>query len=451
MQKIILILSISLIANFSFAQQEFGTHFLNGTWQGNMTNPSMLPTNKVTISLPGFYTNLGISNITYNDIFDSNGAADINNVISKLEASNYFKSNLALQTFGIGIRSKRFFFSFNHEIRSNNSITYPKELLQLAWQGNAQFIGKQISFAPTFQFSTWHQIGIGIGFQINDKITIGAKIKKLSGIIDVSSSDDSFLHLTTSGDIYQLLLDANYTVQTSGGLDFNDFTDFSFSPTGIDIGSINQLFNQNSGVALDLGATISLGKLSLSASALDLGSIHWKKNAKQYSIQGSYEFEGITYTQNIFEDSTQFTSIVDTIQTIFQPTTENNSYRTALPRQFYLSGNYSLTENLKVGALFYVENNINDLYPAFTLAANYSLSSLLKVGAAYTMKKGSLDNLGLNAVIKLGPIQLVAATDNIFSAFSPKDHNHANVRLGLNLVFGKVKEAKDGTTPMNFY
>ena len=98
-----------------------------------------------------------------------------------------------------------------------------------------------------------------------------------------------------------------------------------------------------------------------------------------------------------------------------------------------------------------MESNYGYQYPAFTLAANYSLSSLLKVGAAYTVKKGSADNLGLNTAIKLGPIQLIAATDNIFAAFRAKEHNHANVRLGLNLVFGKVEEAKDDSSPTSFY
>ncbi|HHB52836.1 MAG TPA: hypothetical protein ENK75_07380, partial [Saprospiraceae bacterium] len=272
MQKIILILSILLVSNFSFGQQEFGTHFMNGTWQGYLSNPSALPSNKITISLPSFYGNFGLSNVTYNDIFNTDGTADVNNVISKLQADNYFKANIALQTFGIGIRSNRFFISINHEVHSNNVVNYPKELAQLVWQGNAQFIGQEISFAPSFQLTNWQSIGLGVGFQINDMITVGARIKKLSGLADLSTSPDNYLKLTTSDDIYQLNMDADFTARTSGILNFNSFSDFSFNPTGLDLSSVSQLFTKNSWMAFDLGATVSLGNLSLSASALDIGS-----------------------------------------------------------------------------------------------------------------------------------------------------------------------------------
>lgn len=451
MQKsILIVLSLFITVNV-FAQQEFGTHFMNGTWQANMTNPAMLPTNKVILSLPGLYGNLGISNITYNDIFDANGSADFNQAISQLEDDNYFRTNFAFQTFGVGVRTKKWFFSLNHEIRSNISLNYPKELAQLIWQGNAQFIGQNISFEPEFQFSNWHQIGLGIGFKINDMITVGTRIKKLSGIADISSRSDGYLNLETSDDIYQLYLDANYSVQTSGALDFNSFSDYSINFSNVDFNSFGQLFKGNPGVAFDLGVSLSLGKLSLSASALDMGSINWKDNVTQYSVEGAFDFEGITFTENILDGSEEFGSSIDSLEAIYHPSESHDSYRSAIPKQFYLSGNYALTQNLKVGALFYAENSNGIFRPAFTLAGNYNLASLIKIGAAYTVRKGSLDNLGLNAVVKLGPVQLIAATDNVFTVLNPKSHNHANGRIGLNLVFGQVDGTEDSDSPVDFY
>lgn len=451
MKKVVLFFTLLFFAGISLAQQEYGVHFMNGTWQATMTNPAQLPTNKITISLPEFYGNLGISNITYNDIFDAQGSADFDNAISQLDEHNYFRTNLAFQTFGIGIRTKRLFFSLNHEIRSNTSVNYPKELAQLIWQGNAQFIGRQIAFEPNMEFRNWHQIAIGVGLQLSDNITLGARLKTLSGIVDLSNDRDGYLHLTTSEDIYQLSVDADYVLRTSGALDFADISNYNFSYTGIDFNSFDKLFKSNPGFAIDLGASVSFGKFNFQASALDVGSINWKDNVTQYGVKGSFDFEGLSFAEDIFSDSLATPVVLDSLKNTFNPDETHDAYRTALPKQFYLSGSYALTEFLKVGALFYTEIDNKYAYPAFTLAANYSLSAALKVGASYSVKKGSADNLGLSAALKLGPIQLVAATDNVFTVLNPKNHNHANGRVGLNLVFGKADEAKGSSSPTDFY
>ena len=69
----------------------------------------------------------------------------------------------------------------------------------------------------------------------------------------------------------------------------------------------------------------------------------------------------------------------------------------------------------------------------------------LRLGAIYAYRHDKFDNLGLNAVVKLGPVQLVAATDNILTAIQLYDSNSANMRVGLNLLFGKPRE----TNPNN--
>ena len=63
------------------------------------------------------------------------------------------------------------------------------------------------------------------------------------------------------------------------------------------------------------------------------------------------------------------------------------------------------------------------------------LLSWLNLGASYAFRSETFDNLGINATVKVGPVQVFSVTDNIISALRPKDSHSANVRVGLNLLF----------------
>jgi hypothetical protein len=58
---------------------------------------------------------------------------------------------------------------------------------------------------------------------------------------------------------------------------------------------------------------------------------------------------------------------------------------------------------------------------------------------------GGIDNdflFGANFAVNLGPLQLYAATDSLNAIFlKPEESTGANVRVGLNLVFGYKKKS----------
>jgi hypothetical protein len=451
MQKNIIVVLVLLLGQLTLgAQQELGTHFLKGTWQAGYTNPALTPNTKITVSLPGFYNNLAIENITFNDLIQKddsgNTTLDINGAIDKMEDQNLLRQDFSFETLGLGLKFGKLYVSFNHSLKFKAFMDYPKTLPQLIWQGNAQFIGQTVDFGPDLELSAWHHYALGAGFDITDNITVGGRVKFLSGIAHVSTERND-LALTTSDDIYQLELDADLLVNASGSLEFEDFENYTFNFDPVN-GGLENLFSRNQGIAFDLGASAQFGKLDVAASVLDIGKINWEKDVNNYSVNGVYEYQGLEVAQDIFEDSTEIGSVVDTLKAIYQPVTTSNAFSSALPTQFYLSAGYQLTENLHLGALFYSEAFKGSAYPAFAIAGNYQLSGLLKVGAIYAIRNKTFDNLGLNAVVTVGPVQIVAMTDNLLTVFNPSNNNSANVRLGLNLVFGK--EQNSGGSP-SFY
>ncbi len=436
--KKILIFCIGLSTVFPlFAQQELGTHLLRDVWQVNKTNPAIFPDKRLIIGLPGIYNNLNISNVTYNDlIVKENGETllDINNAIGKLEANNEIRENLEVETVSLALRFGKLWLSAGHTIKFNAYVDYPKTLPQLIWQGNAQFLGQNVDFSTNMQLFGYNEFAFGAAFPITKNITIGGKFKWLSGFGDVST-DRTKLNLLTDETAYELTLDADFRVNSTGSIEYNGLRDLTVDYNFNDFNG-DQLFNQNNGVAFDLGIYAKFGKLDLAASVLDLGGkINWEQDVQNFSLNGTYAYRGLDVAQDLLEDSTTVNSAIDSLVELYDFTETNNTYSTDLPLRYYISATYQLNDTWRFGGLLYGENYQDENFPSVAVSGNMQLFSWLNLGATYAFRSEKFDNLGLNATAKLGPIQIVGMTDNIISALNPKNSNSANVRLGLNLLF----------------
>ncbi len=438
MKNIFVILFSLAIALPLTAQEELGTHLLRGIWQANKTNPALLPEGKFVIGLPGIYNNLNITNITYNDLFveDANGelVLDIDNAISKLDTDNRIRENLEVETISLAMRFGNLMLSAGHSVKFNAFLNYPKTLPQLIWQGNAQFLGQSVNFGSDLQLFGYNEFFVGAAVNVTRNLTIGGRAKWLSGFGDVST-DRTRLNLLTEEEAYQLTLDADFRANSTGSIDYNGFRDFTVN---YDFGNFegNQLFNQNNGLAFDLGAHLRLGRLDLAASILDLGgTINWKENVQNFSLNGIFPYQGLDVAQDILNDAESLGNAIDTLLATYDFVETSNAYDTDLPLRYYLSGSYQLNNTWRIGGMFYNENYRGETFTAAAIGGNVQLASWLNVGATYAFRSEKFDNLGVNTNMQFGPVQLITMTDNLLSALRPKDANSTNVRVGLNLVF----------------
>ncbi|MBK7872539.1 MAG: hypothetical protein IPJ74_18595 [Saprospiraceae bacterium] len=337
------------------AQEELGTHLLRGVWQANKTNPALLPEGRFVIGLPGVYNNLNITNITYNDLVvkEENGATilDIDNAISKLENNNKIRENLEIETLSLGVKFGKTFLSIGHSVKFNAFLDYPKTLPQLIWQGNAQFLRQNVDFSSDLQLFGYNEFYLGAAFQIMENLTIGGRAKWLSGFGDVST-DRNKLNLFTNEEAYQLTLDADFRVNSTGSIRYDGLRDLTVN---YDFASFKgeQLFNQNNGVAFDFGANLKLGNLDLAASVLDVGGkINWEEDVQNYSLNGIYEYKGLDVAQDLLEDETNLGNALDTLLELYDFVETNNTYSTQLPLRYYFSGSYQLNETWRFGGFF---------------------------------------------------------------------------------------------------
>ncbi len=446
------LLMLLLAVSPMLAQQELSTHFMRQTWQANRTNPALVPDYNFVIGLPGLYNSLTVENVTFNTLFTENATGervlDVDNAIAGLADQNIIRENLDVETVSIGARFGRFGLIASHTFRFNAFSRYPKALPQLIWQGNAQFIGQEVSFGPEIDIFGYQEFAAGAFLDIGKRLTIGGRAKFLSGVGSIASERQD-LRLRTDDEIYQLTLNADYLVNSSGSLQYDGFddldADFDFST--FDAGSLT---TGNNGFAFDLGAHLRLGDLELAASVLDIGAINWEEEVRNYSLNGTFEYEGLDFAQGILEDTTEFGAVLDTIEQIYEVTETSIAYETTLPARYYFSATLRLRENWVVGGLFYSERYRGESQNAVALSTQFEVLPFLHLGGIYAFRDGRFDNLGLNGSVKVGPVQLMAATDNILTAFRPEDSNSSNVRLGLSLLFGE-RESPVATGGPDYY
>lgn len=450
MQKIIFIFSIFLLSA-GLNAQELGLHFMNNVYQSNSTNPSKMMDSRIQVSLPSFMVNYGHNGPTIGSMLTTNSNGeniiDIDAGLAQLKANNFLNTEVDMETFSVGLRFGKLQVGLSHAIRSDFVFGYPRELPEMAFNGNVQYIDQNIDVAPGMNTTVYGELGLHGAFQVTNKLSVGAKLKILSGAGNISTSSEE-LSIYTDPEYYQLTATTNYVVN-SGGEFFNldiittaDSTDFNFNAFSDQFSAGSYFFGKNTGIAFDLGAEYQINdKITVGASILDLGSINWKSNASNFTSNGTYTFEGVNADDVFFNgDSLDFDGVLDTIVDVLGFQETNNSYRTSLSPKFYLSGSYKIMESLDAGLALYGEINRNKLRPALGISVQKRFGKIVSVGGVYALRNGRFDNLGLNFGLKLGPVQLYGASDNVISVFKPLDSKNTNFRLGLNVVVGKKKD-----------
>ncbi len=425
------------------AQQEQTLNFMTDTWQAHMTNPALLPSKKLSIALPSVYFNINSPDLKINDlIINENGSRNL--YLNKLYAPerpelSHINGNVQVQTLGISLPvTNRLSLSIYQAATANPSVTYRRDLAQLFFKGNADFLGKTIAFGSSSNADMRSEIGIGAVYQLA-VFTLGARIKFHSGIAAVFTESDK--------------LDISFN-QTDYSLGFKTDVDLRmFSAKKItnirntqDV--INQgIFSKNTGISFDLGGSLKLGKVQLNASLIDIaGTINWKNGGTAYTSKGDFTYKGQdinNFSQFFKIDSLSSKTFTDTLKKVLGYTeTAGTTYTQKLPMKIYLSGSYQLNDKLSMGALLYNESGGNrPSQTGFAVDATINavdIPNVLKVraGLTYGLRNGKFNNLGAHVTLNAFKVfQIFAVTDNIITAFKPYDSNNANGRIGMGLIF----------------
>ncbi|MCB0839934.1 MAG: hypothetical protein KDD99_24865 [Bacteroidetes bacterium] len=429
MKKRIIFICILFSGLYAQAQQELSLHF-SRIVQSQETNPAIFSEKALVVGLPAL--SLGYSNnaFAYGDLIQKDPNSDstilnIAGVIDQMEDRNLLQTQFNVDYVKLVLTHKKWYASFQVSDKLDTRFGFSKGLVQLLWYGNAPFLGESLELTPTLNLTYYREISVGGGIRM-ENWQVGVRIKQLTGLAQASMPQAQF-SLTTDANDYHLTLQADYLLQTSG---IQAFIDDPLSAAA----SV-----ENTGMAVDFGGLYRLNdQWTFQASLTNLGYINWDKDVRNFSVKGEYKFEGIEINEFLNDDSLYFEQLIDTLTQTFAPTESNQGYRSNLIPRYYLSASWQPMKNLKVGALLYGEW-FDGWRPALALYAGQRILPFWEAGITYVAKNKTWANLGLQTSANLGPVQIYAVTDNVYSLIQMRNAKQVSVRVGVNVALWKVE------------
>lgn len=433
MRKAAGIVLLFLLCDSLKAQQEYTLHFTRALIQASHTNPAIRNRDHFTLALPSFAFNFGNNAFSLNDLikdspdYDST-YLDMDGVIAKMSENNILQFQSELDVLGAAMRYKDWSFSFFITEKFDFRFSYPRDLVDLLWNGNAKFIGQTIEIGPGVYFNYMKELSIGAA-RTYKNWDFGTRLKFLSGITNINSVKDK-LTLHTSEDNYATTLSTDYEVRTAGTPNLSEY--ILRPPKNF----------ENPGMAVDLGAVYRHGeKWEFAQSFLDLGAIKWKRDVARYRSNGTFTYSGVDLAEFIEDKDVQFESFSDSIKKLYFSEEKGGSYWSGLVPESYSSALFKADKKTNLGGLVHL-SYFSGVQFGMSVYAGRELMRYLDLGLSYSIKNKRFDNFGLN--LGLGPkgFRFFVVTDNLFNFLQSRAGRNVTWRYGINIGIGK-REKKD--------
>lgn len=447
-----------LISVASIAQPSFGLYHLNSLGETNMLNPGHMPRHGFTLGIPMIYSHFQTPGITTYDIFradkDDQQTVDywLNN--KDINFKDIGLTNEITPLF-LGLKIRKNYFSLGANVVMESYFGIPKDFFGFFYGGNAgtRYFGQKVDLSgfETRQMA-YGAIHGGYTREINDKLTLGVRVKYLRGLYYFDAkAKDAYLALDSGNqNAYRLTAYANYELQAAGYGTVNALNKPNASTNDI----INEAYINKplgTGWGFDLGANYKLNrKWEFSASVLDIGAISWENDAKNLKKEATYIFEGVQST-NADSFNTEIENIADSLGRLFEPNESDASFTTSLTTKIYLGAQYNLTPRSRLNATFYGDFFRSKFRPGLAIMYSQQVWRLLDLRVNYNIFNQTYSNVGAGVVLNLGPVQLYGMSDNLMASINPETSKYTNFRVGMNIAIGSnwdrdgdgIKDRKD--------
>jgi outer membrane protein OmpA-like peptidoglycan-associated protein len=464
-----------------FAQQVNTLYFMNNVPERNAYNPAFQPIHNVYIDLPvmpNFRFDFGNSSLGFNDIIFSQKINGVDSTItflhpqalgkkddfySSLSKTTRIYGDLTFNLIGFGFRVKKNYFTVDVSQKLSLGAYLPKDLFKLALYGAGKGPG---GYSDVFdlsrlgiQASAYTEFGLGYSRKINDRLTVGGKLKYLIGQANINTDIEDF-KLTASADRWAV--SGRGTINASlplvdipfGADGLIDMANLSPEVNTESLNSVKAItdlvFSSNNGFGVDLGATYNiLPELQLSAALTDLGFIRWRSNLTNANLNAEFSTSGIIYEpgDNI-ED--KLDTLLQNLEDAFVSSGGHSSYTTALSTRLNVGAEYSLVKNkIGFGLLSSTLYTNKSLYTDLMVAANLRPCTWFSTSFTYSLLNGRLSTIGFGAQVRVAPFNMYLAVDRIPLTFAssktpiPTNLTGFNLQAGMVWVIGDPKKTGD--------
>jgi len=437
------------------AQNNLTLYNMHTAPQRILMNPAQSSDARFFIGFPGFssvhflYGNDGFKLKNIVSVNDSNQlVVSPTNFYNSLKQNNSLNLNLSYDILYVGFKARKSFFTLGIGEKIKTQLSFPKDFFGLLIIGNAGTnLGKDLNFNFGYDLIAYNDINASWSRAfLKDKLRLGVKLSYLNGWANINTEKSDLIFNTHTEDFHYTAR-TDIKVNTSGIFDRNNeplMKNGNFD--------INSLKKRNQGMGMSLGASFKpIPKIELSASIIDMGFINWKDDVRNYVTEDpskTVEFYGVDF-KTFFKDSVNFDKtlddILDTMKSKFNIRESSESYRTFLPTNFYLGGNFWVTKRHNFGILLYGNYYQKKLNPAFTISYNGKLTRILGLSISYSMINKSFVNGGVGFTLNGGTFQYYMVADNLLGIISYRNMNTVDLRMGINFTFFR----KDKKTSKN--
>lgn len=441
------------------AQQKDILYFFKDVPQSGISNPALMPNNDLYISfgLGMFGFNFNTSGFCYHDIINRHPVysdslrVDIRGFADKLNENNYFSFGLDKNIIGFGFRAGKNYFSFDMSISSDFRFNFSKDVFEFALYGTDVPSGETKLFdGKLIEMTTYLANSFGYAREINDKLTVGGRVKFLFGIADIHTKNSDIRLKYNDSDEIAAQCDVDiYTSNIAGNFIMSSLFDED-SKTEFNAGEAADITSNmfsNVGLAFDLGAAYKINdEMEVSLAISDMGFINWNSNVSEIKTMNPgkvVRFEGVESCIDSIGTaiSDYLDDITDSLKNAFDiHAVDKDSYTRATPvkvnagytwKFFDVHYLHSLA-GLKIWNGKLIDGRLSVLYALrtkyFSLSAGntFMTTAFFNPSAMINLNVGLVNfNLGMSFNSAKG------------LSFNVADLSGFSVFMGLNLTFGK--------------
>lgn len=421
------------------SQQVNSIYFLENTPARNLLNPAFQPVSDFYISLPIIgYSQFDVRNnsVALEDLFyKQNGQTisflenqtGINHFLSKLKPISVLQADLQTNLLSFGGKTNDIGWNFSLIEKLNIKTILPADMFKLTLDGTPDILHNAYDLSSLeIDTSVYSEASFGISKRVNDKLTVGGKVKLLLGSENISNVNQK-LKLTAGLENWNLSAQGTINASISNIVSNNNFI----------FNKWNDLFKfSGMGLAFDAGAIYKLSpKVTLSAALLDVGFINWNKNPQNFNYKTNFNFNGfaqLTSTMTASQLNQSFNrlnnmnQVLDSVVTAFrnsiQVDSTAHSYQTSPTAKFNVGIEYALWQNwLHIGCLSHTELYQRTMTEEITMSAIASPTEWLNASLSYSFFNGNFASIGSSVAITTGIFQWYIGADYI--PFQKADYN----------------------------
>ena len=425
---------ITILYSSMHAQSIHTGYHSNAFILKSASNPAAIPKSNSVFGVSGL-SNISVgvqSPLSLNEVFqkgqDDSLRVHFPSIVSGLDDHDAFnfggRANLLNLGFRVGY-DKNVFIYFGDEVVVDVNAKISSDVFEYLTKGNAAFLDRQMNFdKERIDAISYNSLYLGSAFQVSDELSLGLRLKYLSGISSIHT-EKLLLGFHTDSEFYQTTLTADLLIKSSG---LEDLDAIEFDPT------------LNNGFALDVGAIYQLtDELELSFALTDVGSINWAAENNEYHTtdgEKTFLFEGLTQSSGQVEDlEKQMEDIADSLANTMEVNAINDvSYTTNLNSNLIVSGKYQFADKHGFSLLFHSKKLPESRINTYAAGYQFQLAKSFEILASYKNFNG-ISNIGGGFVWSPGPFQWHMLAENL--VLDVFDLKNVALHFGLSLNFGR--------------